>query len=201
MRCGEWKRRDTLCHLTSHRCVARTLSVRHATGAVLRAVCAPAAASPPERTIGSRWKRWRMMPPCTTLSSATQATCPGDGQYTPAPRPAGRLPAGAARVIDRLVISVVSAAAQPLERVAGSRSRGRVVHRSERGGVRRDDQVVFQSALESEARHTEGGVLIGIFAVAARCTPIPKCPRARRVPLPYSIWRSTASRQVWSSRL
>ena len=72
----------------------------------------------------------------------------------------------AARVVDGVVEAVRAERAAPLELSQVGEGIVDVDHRGERGGVRRDDEIARQPALEREIRYAKGAVLIGVVAVA-----------------------------------
>ena len=113
------------------------------------------------------------------------------------------LPSGSAdrRVVERFVEAVAAARAGCREALEVARSRLRIDHGRERGGIGRDDGVLAQAALQAEAGHAEVRILIGELQVARVVGGFRNAPghaeRRRR----SSIWRCTISRLVCSSRL
>ena len=127
-----------------------------------------------------RTRRWRAPP----------ATCPGDGRRRPGPvagraasvagaRPSASRPrAGCSRSTRRTRTGRPRPARASRSRLLG---RGAGIDQTrQRRGVGRDDEVVGQPALESEARHAERLVLVGAGAIGEARTRIRRCPTARR---------------------
>jgi hypothetical protein len=52
-------------------------------------------------------------------------------------------------------------------------------HQRHDGGVRGDDQVLREAALQAEPGHAEGLVLVVEVRVVSGCSPTPRCPTAR----------------------
>ena len=71
-----------------------------------------------------------------------------------------------ARVVERVVEPVRAERAAPLELGEVSQGLVRLDRQRQRGGVRRDDEIGRQTALEREIRHAERAVLIGVVPVA-----------------------------------
>ncbi len=81
------------------------------------------------------------------------------------------------RVVDRLVEAVASHEAQAIHFLQVQARRFGLDHQAHHAGVRRDHQVVAEAALQAQARHAEGAVLVievGVGGVVARLRNPPR---------------------------
>ena len=103
------------------------------------------------------------------------------------------------RVVDRLVEAEPAREArggEPLQ--VRARRLGRD-HQRERRGVGRDHQVLRQAALQAEARHAEGAVLVVEARVDGVVAGLRDAPGHAALRGRTRSAASTAARQVWSS--
>ncbi len=135
-------------------------------------------------TRGSAWNRVTKMSSCSTLVSATSDMpwwwAKKARTISGSPAPAGRR-----RIVCRLPRLVVDrfvepeSAVEPVARQSRQvrRRRRRIDEAGERGGVRRHDQFVGESALQSEAGHAERLVLIVAGAIGEGVGRLGDAPR------------------------
>ena len=152
-------------------------------------------------TIGSAWKRSTIDPVVEDVAEGDQRhplvvghVALDDGDRRALGKPARR-------VVERLAEAVRPAAARRAQ--AGEvphRGLG-LDHRREAGGVRGDDEILAQAALQAEAGHAEARVLVGLLEVAGVEPRFGDAPRHAALGGVARIWRATTSRYVLSSRL
>src|SRR5580700_9230470 len=82
-----------------------------------------------------------------------------------------------AGVVERLIKSKRSLAAGLNETLKIFNSEGGADHRSQRGGVRRDHQILAQSAFEAEAGNAKAGILISEIYIPGVVSRLRNSPR------------------------
>ena len=88
----------------------------------------------------------------------------------------------AGHVVDRLEEAELAAGALAFEPPQVGGCRQRIDQRAERGGVRRDDQLVAEAAGQAEPGHAEGLVLVGAVAIDGAVGRFRDAPRHAQAP-------------------